>query len=36
MSALVKELDEKDPDSGFVRFEMHPELVEALKVIGLV
>lgn len=35
MSSLVKELEEKDSQSGFIRFEMHPELVEALKQLGI-
>lgn len=35
MSVLVRELEQKDPESGHMLFEMHPELVEALKGLGL-
>jgi hypothetical protein len=35
MSALVKELGEKELDTGHMRFEMHAELAEALRELGI-
>ena len=35
MSALVKELGDKELETGHMRFEMHPELADALKELGI-
>ncbi len=36
MSALVKEVGERDPETGHFLIHMHPELVEALRDLGYV